>query len=337
MNRKGRNVSPLNFLPPQGGVWLSGRSAAAEPSWVWDGYLAAGCVTLLVSQWKSGKTTLLALLLSRMKAGGELAGRAVAPGRAAVVSEEDERLWAMRHRKLDFGDAVCLFCQPFPGRRPGAKDWHDLTDALLSVHDRHGLSLAVIDPLAMFFPGGSENNAVGMMDAAAPLRRLTARGLAVLVLHHPRKGEVAPGQAARGSGALAGWADVLLEMRWGGRDVLTDRRRRLEAWSRFEQTPRRLLIELNAEGTEYLVCPEPPAAESDAEADVLAVLEAAGPLTREEVLARWPGERPPAVTTLCRLLDRAVARGRLCRTGRGRRNDPYRYTIAGAEEGDAGG
>src|SRR5262245_49475628 len=28
-------------------------------SWLWDGYLAPGLVTLLTAQWKSGKTTLL--------------------------------------------------------------------------------------------------------------------------------------------------------------------------------------------------------------------------------------------------------------------------------------
>jgi hypothetical protein len=50
--------------------------------WLWHGYLAAGNVTLLVGQWKAGKTTLLSVLLARLGAGGTLAGRAVRPGRA---------------------------------------------------------------------------------------------------------------------------------------------------------------------------------------------------------------------------------------------------------------
>jgi len=41
-----------------------------------------GNITLLTSQWKSGKTTLIAVLLSRLKAGGQLAGLPVLPGRA---------------------------------------------------------------------------------------------------------------------------------------------------------------------------------------------------------------------------------------------------------------
>ena len=38
---------------------------AAPTDWLWHGFLAASCTTLLTSQWKSGKTTLLSMLLSR--------------------------------------------------------------------------------------------------------------------------------------------------------------------------------------------------------------------------------------------------------------------------------
>src|SRR5689334_10604184 len=34
------------------------RSGAPPMNWLWTGYLAPGQVTLLTSQWKSGKTTL---------------------------------------------------------------------------------------------------------------------------------------------------------------------------------------------------------------------------------------------------------------------------------------
>ena len=36
--------------------------AANEVSWLWDGFLAAGNLTLLTSLWKSGKTTLVSCL-----------------------------------------------------------------------------------------------------------------------------------------------------------------------------------------------------------------------------------------------------------------------------------
>src|SRR5262245_33402532 len=45
-------------------------SASTEVSWLWHGYLARGGVTLLTSQWKAGKTTLLSVLLARLETGG---------------------------------------------------------------------------------------------------------------------------------------------------------------------------------------------------------------------------------------------------------------------------
>jgi hypothetical protein len=44
-------------------------------AWLWLGFVARGGVTLLTSQWKAGKTTLLSLLLARLKPGGSLAGQ----------------------------------------------------------------------------------------------------------------------------------------------------------------------------------------------------------------------------------------------------------------------
>jgi hypothetical protein len=62
-------------------------SAPVSPhAWLWEGYLAQGDITLLTSQWKSGKTTLVSVLLAKMAAGGELAGLRVHPGRAAASS-----------------------------------------------------------------------------------------------------------------------------------------------------------------------------------------------------------------------------------------------------------
>jgi hypothetical protein len=61
--------------------------------WLWQGYLAPGLVTLLTSQWKSGKTTLVAVLWTRLQHGGALAGLPVSPCRAIVVSEERHADW----------------------------------------------------------------------------------------------------------------------------------------------------------------------------------------------------------------------------------------------------
>src|SRR5438552_9943583 len=96
-------------------LWLDDLRRVAQPvtEWLWPGYLAAGNVTLLTSQWKTGKTTLLSLLLDRMKSGGVLAGRVVKPGKAVILSEETPVLWLERSRRFDFAEHVVWLCRPF--------------------------------------------------------------------------------------------------------------------------------------------------------------------------------------------------------------------------------
>jgi hypothetical protein len=81
-------------------LWFEDLATTAQgPSWLWQGYLAAGNVTLITSQWKSGKTTLTALLLARLESGGQLSGLNVKRSKAVVVSEEGPSHWAQRGAK----------------------------------------------------------------------------------------------------------------------------------------------------------------------------------------------------------------------------------------------
>jgi hypothetical protein len=162
--------------------------AQAQTSWLWQGYLAPGNVTLLTSQWKSGKTTLVAVLLSRLQSGGLLAGLPLRPGKAVIVSEESPQHWFQRSLKLTFGDHLCWYCRPFRGK-PRTDEWLSLLEHLRLLHAQRGFDLLVIDPLASFLPGRNESNAGDMLAALLPLQQLTTQGVSVLVLHHPRKGE----------------------------------------------------------------------------------------------------------------------------------------------------
>jgi hypothetical protein len=92
-----------------------------------------------------------------------LAGRPLAAGKAAVVSEESPAQWLARGDKLDFGSHVCWFCRPFPGK-PRPPQWLALLDRLAEVHARCGLDLVALDPLSAFFPGRGENSAELMLE-----------------------------------------------------------------------------------------------------------------------------------------------------------------------------
>ena len=186
-----------NLLVPEPTRLDDPNAAAAPVSWLWQGYLAHRSITLLTSLWKTGKTTLLSVLLTRLREGGDFAGRQLEPGRAAVVSEESVGMWRKRNERLALGGHVYFWCRPFRDL-PTREQWHALLHAILRLHEREPLQLVVIDPLATFLPFGSEGLSGLAMQVLLPLRQLTDAGLSVLLLHHPRKGEPPIGQAARG-------------------------------------------------------------------------------------------------------------------------------------------
>ena len=89
--------------------------------WIWEGVVAERAITLLSAPEKIGKTTLLSLLLDRRRAGGQLLGRDVFPGRTVLCTEEHEQLWALRQPPLDFGpELIFLRTQREPPTRPRA-------------------------------------------------------------------------------------------------------------------------------------------------------------------------------------------------------------------------
>jgi hypothetical protein len=123
-------------------------------------------------------------------------------------------------------------------------------------------------------------------------------------------------------------------MQWYTRGAETDRRRRLLAWSRLEGTPRQRVIELNAEGTDYVAHGDFAEDEfAPAWAVLRRVLERApDKLTRMEIRRAWPeNEAVPPSATLRRWLERAAEKGLVLREGRGQNGDPYRYWLAERE------
>jgi hypothetical protein len=311
------------------------HAARESKRWLWEGYLASGMVTLLTSQWKSGKSTLIALLISRMKDGGELAAVPVTPGKVAIVSEEGPDIWDERANLLDMGDHASYFCQLYKSK-PTMDDWKELIDTMLGLRESEGLDLPVVDTLATFLPGHNENTAGIMMDCLLPLRALTRQGIGVLLVHHPRKGNYQPGQASRGSGALPGYVDILLEMGWAGSpDDAGNRRRWLRGFSRHSQTRRHVIIELNPEGTDYLLrgtlADEKTAACWDGTRWVLQGVDE--PVTQREILDNWLEElEKPDIGTISRTLKMALADGRVCQTGKGLKNDLFRYWLPERED-----
>lgn len=102
------------------------------------------------------------------------------------------------------------------------------------------------------------------------------------------------------------------------------------AYSRYAETPRHLILELNAEGTDYVV-------RTDAAGSALVqpwpelrdvLAHTTNKLTQQTILERWPAEgSAPARSTLSRWLKRATQQGMICCSGSGYRGDPFVYWL----------
>ena len=306
------------------------ESESIAIDWLWLGYLAAGSVTLLTSPWKAGKTTLLTGLLRRFATGGEFLDRPCSASRAVVVSEESHQQWASRLKGRPIGPHARLLTRPFV-KRPTVADWEGLLKQVVSMREADEFDLLVIDPLAMVLPGNSENLSMRMLEVLQPLHDLTGLGAAVLLLHHPRKGESERGNSARGSGALLGFVDVILELHRYGRATPEEHRRRLTGLSRHGETPGEVYYEWNPTTGEFATLPDPTTRGlEDAWPTLRGILERAGaPLSRADILLAWPDEEgtKPTAMTLYRWLREALGDGRLRVQGKGTRYSPHEYRL----------
>lgn len=308
---------------------VNAHSRATSRDWLWDGYLAPRDLTLFTSQWKAGKTTLLAGLLQMMERGGEFLGRPLRPGKALVVSEESLELWAERLTLMPIGPHVQLLPRP-NWRRDSFDAWQSLIEAARRMREAGGLDLFVVDPMAKFVPGAWESNAVLLMDALEPLHELTSAGVAVLLLHHPRKKPSEPGHSARGTGALLGFVDIALELSRFGRLTGDDRRRQLIALSRHVGTPARLVYEWDPATGQFAAIGDPGKIQFEQNwATLLAILQkrTVG-ATHLELWDDWPSDQhKPARSILYEWLNRAFEEKRLRREGNGTRTRPWRFRL----------
>jgi DNA-binding transcriptional ArsR family regulator len=298
--------------------------------WLWDGFLAKGHVSDFVGFWKSGKTTLLGALLQRMEHGGELAGREVRPGKALVVTEEPRGKWLERREALNLADHVHVISRPFP-KRPNHAEWHAFTSHITRLVTEHGYDLVVFDSLPNLWCVRDENDASEVISALLPLQGVASAGCAVLLVRHPRKSDGGQATAGRGSGAIAGFVDIIIEMRRYDPEQLQDTRRVLSVYSRYE--PYEVVIRWNGDG-EYETLGTPGAYSAEAQRELL--LEALA-----ELGTATTGELAKAVelphSTASKRLSELEAAGRVVRRGAGKRGDPHRWSLTDGGDDDPDG
>ena len=209
--------------------------------WIWEGVVAEGAVTLLSAPEKVGKTTLLSLLVDRRRAGGELLGGTVSPGKTVLCSEENDDLWALRQPPLDLGPDL-LFHAP-DGDRPSRGRWKRFIDDLVELSFRDDpFDLLVIDTAVRFLPLG-ERNRKTLAWALAQLTLVAGAPAGVFILNQSRNVQR----------PLEAFADIVIEMAVPRGVAPPTRRRTFSGVGRYPGTLGAVSAELNAEGTNYRV------------------------------------------------------------------------------------
>lgn len=226
---------------------LATEDGATGIEWFWKGYIARGLKTELSAFWKAGKTTLIIELLRSLVSGQPFVGLETKKIKVYLISEETKIAWIDRRIKKEL-KGFDVKCKPFK-RKLNRIEWERYLEKLATECKEKSYNLVIFDTLSDFWPVFKEEDAIDVKDALRPLNYLTEAGLGVLLVHHSsRKGE-REGGMGRGSGALPADVDIIVDLVRFDPGNDHDNRRILKGGnSRFDETPRELVIQLTDTG-----------------------------------------------------------------------------------------
>ena len=331
-----REASFLSFVPK---LITDLTLENAKIEWIWEGFLAKGHLTLFSALWKAGKSTLVSQLLKAIHEGKLFAGQKTNPARVLILSEESESMWARRKDELGLEmDGCWVLCRPIK-RRLNYDEWIILLKKSAEFCKENNISLFVVDTLSGFWNVTDENNASFVSSALLPINELLEKNISVLLVHHFRKSGGTEGVATRGSGALGSYADILIEFSRLEGENPNDPQRQLRNFSRFEETPTEVVIEM-VDG-EYIT--RGTKAEVSKEARVKKVLlilnDSEQGLTTKEITENWDPEEygsRPTKRTVRNYIDSLLLDGRVKQIGEkmvGKTNAPI-YSLVDKIEGN---
>lgn len=305
-------------------VPLGELGPSEPPDYVWPGYAAMECVTLLTAAPKAGKTTLLRSLLKDLYGGGGMVQRPPMEAPTLIVSEESAGMWS-RHRD-GFGldhDLIRVVAMPFK-TKPSNQEWERLVFHVAKRVEELGAGLVIFDTISNLWPVRDENDAAAVGAALMPVRQITEEGAALILVHHDRKGGGQYGEGTRGSSALTGFADAIVNLRRFKPEDEHDTRRKLSYVGRFDDTEPEVVLDFDGDG--YTCSGRPAEVETE---DLLTVIFNALPengdgIDTEAIYAEVKDQ--VGKTKLKKLLSEGSDAGRWVRCGTGRKGDAYLFS-----------
>jgi predicted ATP-dependent serine protease len=313
-------LSNLAFQAPAAPSYKSGfnpilakqlaQEEQSTKTWVCEGYLAAGGLVLLASKPKVGKSTITYQLAVKVANGLPFLGKKTTKGAVLILALEEHSADIKGRLEQNEGlDSDIYIARTAPH-----------TDAVLQDIKRFcldkGVTLIILDTLTAFWNVTEENDAGPVAQAIKPLLRLARETDAcVLLIHHVRKGGGSDGDEIRGSGALFALVDVGVVMKRHE----TGMQRKLEATSRYSETPKALIVTLDEEG-EYIVVGSSSDAAKAAEQERVGAALSTTPQT-VEALSSTTGLSSHKVRKYLKTLVPGFA----SKQGEGTKGDPFLY------------
>lgn len=282
-------VDKSSFLIGEPKKWSQILESENKKEWVWENYIAKGHITLLSALWKAGKSTLLRHLFLAINNEEEFAGQPTTKSNILIISEEAEGEWLEQKESLESNqiDHVKIWSRPIRVK-PNLKQWVELIEEVAERCVKDKIDLVVIDTLTTFWPIDNENDSAQVIKALVPLYSFSENNIAVLLVHHFRKGGGDQAQASRGSGALPGFVDNIIEFTRNDNGYLTQRI--LKTYGRFDGVIPSVVIDLTAEG-KYVTLGDPWAVSKSARLqriiDIFSVIKPDESLSSQDVYNLW--------------------------------------------------
>jgi putative DNA primase/helicase len=310
---------PEPLSEPIGGFqWTTLGELMGEPdepvSWLLDGILPSGGLSLLAAKPKVGKSTLARCLALAVARGEEFLGRTVLRGPVIYLALEEKRSEIRKHFAdlgADGTEPIHIHCAAAP---------QNALPELLEAVKRKKPVLVIIDPVLRMARVRDANDYAQVSNALEPLMSLAREFRThVLLVYHLGKGERPEAtDAILGSTAFFAAVDTPLILK------RTEHYRTLQSRQRYGDDLPETVLNFDPERRSVFLGPEK--AEAEAQRVSEAILEyLAGcdePKTEPEINANVEGRNATKRGAIRKLFSDQ----KINRSGSGKKGDPYSYT-----------
>lgn len=310
--------------------WITAKDLAEsvpeQPPYAVEELLIFGAITELTARIKAGKSTFIGAMLYAMRNQEPLIGLDTNPANILYLTEEGPHTFSTMLGKTQLIDADNIHVL-MRGAAPKGLTWPQMiTDVVLPRAIETESMVVIVDTLSRWVGlRGDEENQTGAAQAAMePLEELRQAGMAVLTVHHGRKGGGEIGENTRGASAWGGVADIILSLDNPHTEGHANRRI-LESLGRFHD-PGKWTIDLDH--GEYRLISTGDMAERDFAKK--AILEMGEEPHSKADLAKITGF---TASTIDRALADLVKTNRVVRVGSGHRHDPFLFFSPTRESG----